>query len=88
MSFKITPPDKPIAAEWFSYRTCVIPSNAPDIQVRECRMAFYAGAQAFFGIMMKYLDPDAEPTDADMVLLDRCKDELEAFAAAVGEGRR
>lgn len=29
---------------WYSYLTCVIPDDAPDIQVEETKRAFYAGA--------------------------------------------
>jgi len=35
---------KPINDAWESYRDGVLPKDAPQVQVDECRKAFYAGA--------------------------------------------
>jgi hypothetical protein len=33
-----------VRKEWESYRRSVLPATAPEIQITECRRAFYAGA--------------------------------------------
>lgn len=35
-----------IKDDWESYQRDVLPINAPQVQVQECRRAFYAGALA------------------------------------------
>ena len=54
--------------------------DAPPDQVREMRMAFFAGAQHLFGSIMQTLDPDADPTDADLSRMDKIAAELQAFS--------
>jgi hypothetical protein len=76
-----------LRAVWDIYLTQVIPPGAPVVQVQECRRAFYAGAEAFFGIVMTMLDPGTEATDADLVKMDELDRELKQFAAAVKAGR-
>lgn len=79
---------KRIAAEWKSYREDVMAGDAPPIQVQECRRAFYAGAQAFLSLLMSKLEPDAEPTEADLQMMDEIHEELQQFARAVAAGVR
>lgn len=38
---------RPIAEAWTSYVHLVIPPEANDVQMKECRKAFYAGAMAY-----------------------------------------
>jgi hypothetical protein len=70
---------KPIEAGWKSYRKLVIPKEATDVQIRECRQAFYAGAAILFKGIMGALDSESEPTDADMERMQRIQDELDEF---------
>lgn len=59
-------------------------SMAPDAsptQVREMRMAFFAGAQHVFGTIMSILEPGADPTDADLRRMDQIDAELKRFIA-------
>lgn len=70
---------KAIEAGWNSYRELVLPKDAPDIQISECRQAFYAGAAILFEGLMKALDPGDEPTDADMQRMADIQAELDAF---------
>jgi hypothetical protein len=37
-----------IATEWLSYMDKVIPKGASNIQILECKRAFYAGAYSFY----------------------------------------
>lgn len=69
-----------IKAGWVGYRQCVMASDAPDIQVRECQIAFFAGAQHLFSSIMYSLDPEKEPTDADLRRMDLIDEELRQFA--------
>lgn len=68
-----------LAKQWRSYRAEVLPANAPPIQVRECRGAFYAGALAFTAIVAENATPGPEMTEVDMDLGDELDAELKAF---------
>ncbi len=76
-----------IGAEWRDYRARVIPLHAPPLQATECRRAFYAGAQALLALLLSVLEPGAEPTEADLRVMDEVAAELGAFAQAVRDGR-
>jgi hypothetical protein len=39
--------------EWTDYLGKVVPKGADEVQVEECRRAFYAGAWAFYCLMME-----------------------------------
>lgn len=68
-----------VEAGWQAYRMLSIPPNAPEIQVKECRLAYFFGAQHLFASMMGVLDEGSEPTDDDMKRLDNINEELTAF---------
>lgn len=70
---------KIIEAGFASLRIMAIPKDAPEVQVREMRMAFMAGAQHLFSSIMSILEPGAEPTEADLRRMDIINAELEAF---------
>lgn len=74
-------------AAWKSYRNQVIPRDAPPIQLIECRRAFYAGAQAFYGKFMALLTPESEPTEADVRMMGALAMELEEFCQLVSRGK-
>jgi hypothetical protein len=69
-----------IEAGWLSLRKFAINSDAPDDQLREMQMAFFAGAQHLFASMMTIMEPGAEPTRRDLKRMDQINDELERFA--------
>lgn len=69
-------------AGWLSLRLAVIPKSASEVQLREMRMAFFAGAQHLFASIMQILDPGADPTDADLARMESIRIELEQFAEA------
>ena len=74
-----------IAAGWHSYRKMAMPPDAPEIQIEECRLAFWAGSAILFQALLKMLDPGEEPTEADLAKMDAISKELNAFAATFGE---
>lgn len=62
------------------FRIMVIPEDAPEIQVREMRTAFLAGAQHLFSSIMNVMDSDAEPTQSDLNRMNMIASELDVFA--------
>lgn len=68
-----------IEAGWVSMRIACKLEDAPAIQLKEMRMAFFGGAQHLMGSMMSALDPDAEPTEADLRRMGLIADELDRF---------
>ena len=70
---------KLIEAGWVGFRLAVIPPDAPAIQLEECKMAFFAGSLHLFSSMMTIMDPEAEPTDADLKKMSLIHEELERF---------
>lgn len=78
---QLTHQGKLIEAGWLSYDRLVLSPDAPQIQRDECRMAFFCGAQHLFGSLMSILEPDADPTPADLERMSQIHAELEAFLA-------
>jgi hypothetical protein len=70
---------KLIEAGWMGLRLSVIPLNAPPAQLDDMRLAYMAGAQHLFASIIHTMDPDAEPTEADMNRMQLINDELSAF---------
>jgi hypothetical protein len=68
-----------IEAGWIGLRMMSVPKDAPQIQVDEMRNSFFAGAQHLWGSIMSMMDPDAEPTPADMKRMDLISKELDKF---------
>lgn len=79
----LTDEGKLIEAGWESFRWMVIPVGAPEIQVREMRGAFFAGAVQLFSSLMSILEPGAEPTDADLGRMDAISKELKGHLNAM-----
>lgn len=68
-----------IEAGFQGLRVMAIPDDAPNIQVTEMRMAFFAGAQHVWGTIMNVLDPGDDPTPADLIRMDKIDAELRDF---------
>lgn len=66
---------------WRSYEIMVLPVGAPEIQKRECRLAFFAGAQHLFASLMVIIDSDREPTAEDLNRMMLINKELNRFVA-------
>ena len=72
-----------IRDHWMEYRIGVLPKTAPQVQVTECRRAFFAGAMAFFTLMNEAsADPKSEEQGA--AELEKLHQELMGFYANVG----
>lgn len=76
---KFTDEGKLIEAGFQAYRMLSIPPDAPDIQVKESRLAYFFGAQHLFASVMGVLDDGDEPTEDDMKRMELIHKELEAF---------
>lgn len=70
-----------IESAWLLYAKCVLPADAPDIQRRECRMAFYGGAASLLGNLLATLSPGQDVTDADIEEIASIRTELDQFCA-------
>ena len=70
---------KLIEAGFVGYRMLVMHPQAPQVQVDEVRMGFFAGAQHVFGSIMTMLSPGDEPSDEDMKNMDAIHNELKEY---------
>jgi hypothetical protein len=68
-----------IEAGFWTFAAITIPRGADPQQTDAMRMAFFAGAQHLFGTIMNTLDPEHEPTDADMRRMSLIADEMDKF---------
>lgn len=75
-----------LADAWASYRESVVPAEAGEVQVQECRRAFYAGARAIEAMFISAMVdmPDSEGAEAIAALIG----ELEGFVDGVRRGTR
>lgn len=80
LSKKLADEGKIIAAGFVGMRMALIPLNAPQAQVDDMERAYLSGAQHLWSSMMSIMDPDAEPTEADMRRMDLIDKELRAAA--------
>lgn len=82
---KLTDEGKLIEAGFAAFTHLVIPKDAPAIQVREMQLAFMAGADHLFSSIMNILDPDEEPTEADLRRMDLIHTELTKWRGIFSE---
>jgi hypothetical protein len=78
---------KRLAGEWLDYDMKVIPREAPEIQRRETRRAYYAGATTLLALILQSLEPGAEPTEGELRKMDQLKEEIDKFWVEVKAGR-
>ena len=76
-----------LAAQWASYDRNVLPATAGDVQRKETRRAFYAGAQALVEVLTHGISDAAELTTDDDALMASVDAELQQFIRDVKEGR-
>lgn len=70
---------KLIEIGWLSLRRLIISPNAPEMQIKEMRWAFFAGAQHLYASIMTIIEPEEEPTDAELAKMNAIYKELEIF---------
>lgn len=79
LTVELTDKGKLIEAGWVSLRVACGLVDAPPDQLREMRMAFFAGAQHLFGSIMTILEPGEDGTEADFRRMDLISQELDGF---------
>lgn len=77
---------KSLAEQWRSYER-VLPATAGDVQRRETRRGFYAGAQAMFEVLVRGVSSGDDFTEADAALMVSLDAELRQFVEDVKAGR-
>lgn len=75
-----------LGGAWLAYHLHVLPSGAPEIQVKETRRAFYAGAEAMFNLVDKASAGDATEDEA-CAKLSGYLDEIVEFGKAIQQKR-
>lgn len=81
LTAKLADDGKLVEAGWVSMLRACVPPDAPEVQVREMRMAFMAGAEHLFSSIMVVLEAGEEPTEADLKRIALIDAELRAFRA-------
>jgi hypothetical protein len=81
LSHKLVDEGRLIEAGWTTLRAIAIPADASEAQLRDMRIAFFAGARHLLGSIMSILDAGEEPSEADLNRMDRINAELEKFIA-------
>jgi hypothetical protein len=76
-----------IAEQWNEYLTRIMPKDAPAIQVRETKRAFYAGAHSLLMAVCASVSAGEETTPADIEIITDIQAEVEAFAEDLEAGR-
>lgn len=73
-----------VAESFETYRAQVLPAEASDVQVTECRRAFYAGAYFLLMNVAHNIGDESTSEEDGIVELEKLKAECETFAAAGG----
>jgi hypothetical protein len=72
-------------AELFeTYRKRVLPATAPEVQIVECRRAFYAAAHSMLLLLLHTIGDEHVSEDEGVAVLEGLKAECEAFGKAGG----
>lgn len=71
---------KRIQEEWEKFHDRVMPLGAGEIQRRETRRAFFAGAAALFSILNRNVEGGSgEPTADEMAVMDDLSEEIQEY---------
>lgn len=76
---KLNDEGKLIEGGFASYMLVAMHPDCPTDQIRETRLAFFAGAQHLWGSIMTVMDEDREPTPSDLRRMDLIQRELDTF---------
>jgi len=69
-----------IRGGWEGFCLMVLNEDAPNIQVQEMKMAFFAGAAFLFHKITNEVSPDDEITPDDLKLMTQLEDEIQEYA--------
>jgi hypothetical protein len=68
-----------IAEKWESFQSEIIPKNAEKIQLREMKLAFYAGAFSMMEMQKEVIGNPSLSEDAGIALLQSWLDEMQLY---------
>lgn len=72
-----------IAAGWAAFRLTVVSPDAPQEQLDEMRLAYFAGSQHLYASIMSMLDPGEDPSAGDTSRMELIDKELNEFATTL-----
>lgn len=76
-----------LAGEWETFVEAVGIADAPEIQKREMKRAFMAGARSYSGFIMRHASGGDEVTAEDLAMMEALEVEMAAFLKDMLEGR-
>jgi hypothetical protein len=76
-----------MAELWEQFARVALPPDAPEVQRREMKRAFYSGAHGIMFKVIHALAPGQESTEADEQLIQDLHEELQEFAELIKQGR-
>lgn len=76
---------KLIEAGFAAFAYCVIPKDAPPIQLREMQLAYMAGAEHVWSSLINMVGPSEEPTDTDMQRMKLIQREIDEWRGKFAE---
>lgn len=76
-----------LSREWDSFAAACELQDAPDIQRREMKRAFMAGARSYSGFIMRHASDGDDVTETDLAMMEALEIEMAAFLQDVLEGR-
>lgn len=77
--------ERSLNAEWLQFRMLDVAQNAPDVQIREMRKAFYAGAASAIGIAAHSDSVRVAPKDRNLLYV-ALLNEIERYLADFKKG--
>lgn len=77
-----------IHAMWEHYQKCAVPQKAEEIQIKQTRWAFYAGASAMLQCLFEMFEKGGEPGSPENVAtVHSIAAELDVFFDLAREGK-
>lgn len=73
---------KIVEAGWLGFKHLALRPDTPATQLATMRVAFFSGALHVFSCIMTFLDPDKDPTEADLARMGKLEKELQTFYTA------
>jgi hypothetical protein len=75
-----------VQEQWNTFAQAVLPKDCSDLQRKEMRRAFYAGAHMLFCMLVGGVSEGAEAEPQDIQMLSDLNAECEAFAESIKQG--
>jgi hypothetical protein len=75
-----------MAEQWMLFESVCL-KGASDLQRRDMKVAFYAGAECILFRIIQSFAPESEPTETDLKIMENVYQELVDFSKAVQKGK-